>query len=149
MSDQIAAGLAETIKALRAELTTAMESSEHEALRFQLGPVELEVTLAITREGGVDGGVRFGVVSFGAKGGLSDEATHRLSLSLQPVVGAGYGRSRPRRSAARRGASPLLVCRSIQRRLAIRTPVHPAVAAARDKQVVRRMPSHSSRPSTR
>ncbi len=115
MSDQIAAGLAETIKALRAELTMAMESSEHEALRFQLGPVELEVTLAITREGGVDGGVRFGVVSFGAKGGLSDEATHRLSLSLQPVVGAGDGRSRP---AEIRGAT--------RREPAVGLPEHPA-----------------------
>jgi Trypsin-co-occurring domain 2 len=115
MSDQVVAGLAETIKALRAELTTAMESGEHEALRFQVGSVELEVTLAITREGGVDGGVRFGVISFGAKGGLSDEATNRLSLSLQPVVAAGDGRSRP---AEIRGTT--------RREPAVSPPEHPA-----------------------
>ena len=86
MGDGVAAGLAETIKALRAELTAAMESGANDALRFQLGPVELELTLAITREGGVDGGIRFGVVSFGAKGGISGQNTHHLKLSLQPVI---------------------------------------------------------------
>jgi hypothetical protein len=86
VGDGVAAGLAETIKALRAELTAAMESGANDPLRFQLGPVELELTLAITREGGVDGGIRFGVVSFGAKGGISDQDTHRVKLSLQPLI---------------------------------------------------------------
>ncbi|MFJ9683965.1 trypco2 family protein [Streptomyces sp. NPDC101194] len=36
--DRIAAGLAETIQALRAELTAAMGSGRDEALRFELGP---------------------------------------------------------------------------------------------------------------
>jgi len=50
-----------------------------------LGAVQLEVTLAITREGAGDAGIRFGV-SFVAKGGLKDETIHHLTLSLQPVV---------------------------------------------------------------
>jgi hypothetical protein len=86
MAELIAAGLAETIRALRCELTSAMESGEGERLHFQLGAVQLEVTLAITREGSGDAGIRFGVVSFGAKADLGDAATHHLSLSLQPVV---------------------------------------------------------------
>ena len=86
MSDAIAAGLAETIRALRAELVSAMEAGKDETLHFQLGPVQLEVTLAITRKGGTDAGIRFGVVSFGAKGDLDNATTHHLSLSLQPVV---------------------------------------------------------------
>ena len=93
MSDGVAAGLAETIKALRSELTAAMESGANDALRFQLGPVELELTLAITREGGVDGGIRFGVISFGAKAGISDQDTHRVKLSLQPVIRGRDGES--------------------------------------------------------
>src|SRR6266498_4807386 len=95
MSDLIAAGLAETIRALRNELTSAMESGEGERLHFQLGAVQLEVTLAITREGGGDAGIRFGVVSFGAKGNLEDAATHHLTLSLQPVVRDASGQTRP------------------------------------------------------
>ena len=83
MSDMIAAGLAETI---RAELTSAMEPGKDEGLHFHLGPVQLDVTLAISRAGEGDAGIRFGVVSFGAKRNLSDATTHHLSLQLQPVV---------------------------------------------------------------
>lgn len=86
MSDLIAGGLAETIRALRTELIAAMEIGQDERLHFQLGPVQLEITLAITREGGADAGIRFGVVSFGTKGNLSDATTHHLSLSLQPII---------------------------------------------------------------
>jgi Trypsin-co-occurring domain 2 len=93
MSDIIAAGLAETIRALRMELISAMESGKDEPLHFELGPVQLEVTLAITREGAGDAGVRFGVVSFGAKGDLKDAATHHLTLSLQPVVKGATGQA--------------------------------------------------------
>jgi len=94
MGDLIAAGLAETIRALRSELTSAMVSGADERLHFELGAVQLEVTLAITREGGGDAGIRFGVVSFGAKGGLKDETTHHLTLSLQPVVKDASGQTK-------------------------------------------------------
>jgi Trypsin-co-occurring domain 2 len=86
MDERIAAGLAETVSALRAELAAALVEGADESLRFQLGEAQLEVQLAITKEAGADGGVRFGVVSFGAKGGLSNATTHRLTLSLQPVT---------------------------------------------------------------
>jgi hypothetical protein len=82
----VAAGLAETIRGLRLELAAAMEAGEDARLRFQIGRVQLDVTVAITREGGGDAGVRFGVVSFGAKGKFAEEATHHLSLSLCPVT---------------------------------------------------------------
>jgi hypothetical protein len=106
MSNLIAAGLAETIRALRSELISAMESGEDERLHFQLGPVQLEVTLAITREGGGDAGVRFGVVSFGAKGDLKDAATHHLTLSLQPVAKDVGGRAQPAQIAAKSHVEP-------------------------------------------
>ncbi|MFF5090444.1 trypco2 family protein [Streptomyces niveus] len=105
MDDRVAAGLAETIRALRTELTDAMESGHDEALRFELGAVTLEVTLAITNEVSGDGGVRFGVVSFGAKGKIGDDVTHRLSLSLSPVVDDD-GQTRPARINARADREP-------------------------------------------
>ena len=86
MDEQIAAGLAETIQALRSELVAALAGADGQGLRFRMGEAELEVQLAVTKEGGADGGVRFGVVSFGAKGGLTNATTHRLTLSLQPVT---------------------------------------------------------------
>ncbi|GGV69790.1 hypothetical protein GCM10010277_80140 [Streptomyces longisporoflavus] len=93
MDDRIAAGLAETIQALRSELTAAMRSGHNEALRFELGAAELNVTLAITREASGDAGLRFGVVSFGTKGQAGDQTTHQLSLSLTPVTIDGNGRA--------------------------------------------------------
>lgn len=106
MEDRIAAGLAETIRALRVELTEAMESGRDESLRFELGAVELNVTLAITRETTGDAGVRFGVVSFGAKGNTADEVTHQLSLSLSPVTIDGDGQARAARVNAHSDGEP-------------------------------------------
>jgi hypothetical protein len=82
----VAGGLAETIEALRAELTVAMARGNGKPLQFELGQVNVELTLAIIREASGNGGLRFGVVSFGAAGKASSETTHRLSLSLKPVA---------------------------------------------------------------
>ena len=106
MDDRIAAGLAETIQALRAELIAAMTSGHDEALRFELGAVELNVTLAITREATGDAGVRFGVVSFGTKGQIGDQATHQLSLSLTPVTIDSTGQVRSVRVNAQAAGEP-------------------------------------------
>jgi hypothetical protein len=85
----VAGGLAETIEALRAELTAAMAQGSGKPLQFELGQVDVELSLAIIREGSGDGGLRFGVVSFGAAGKLASDTTHRLSLTLNPVAPRG------------------------------------------------------------
>jgi Trypsin-co-occurring domain 2 len=77
-------GLSDAIAALRAELTTAMTAGQDEPIHFELGPVELEFTLDVVKEGGADGGIRWGLVSFGARGGLSSANGHRVKLVLQP-----------------------------------------------------------------
>ena len=77
-------GLADAIAALRRELTAAMAAGKDSALRFGLGPVEMEFLLDITREGGGEAGVRFWVVTVGAKGSIASASTHRVKLSLQP-----------------------------------------------------------------
>ena len=57
--------LASVIMDLREELGRAISAGEGEALRFELGPIELEVSVAI--EAGVQAGakVRFGSWSLG------------------------------------------------------------------------------------
>jgi Trypsin-co-occurring domain 2 len=50
--------LAEVIAELRRELQEAMNAGEGEQLRFELGPVELEATVAVEKSGG--GGSRSG-----------------------------------------------------------------------------------------
>ena len=106
MAEGVAAGLAETIRALRGELTEAMAGGADEMLRFQVGTVDLELTLAITRDASTNGGVRLGVVSFGAKGGISSQDTHRVKLSLQPVVHSAHGVTTPAEIHGQAGCEP-------------------------------------------
>jgi hypothetical protein len=84
-------GLSDAIAALRAELVTAMAAGQSEALHFELGPVELEFTVDVHKDGGADAGIRWGVVSFGARGSAGSAAGHRVKLVLQPKdAGSGH-----------------------------------------------------------
>ncbi|MDP5181590.1 hypothetical protein QOZ88_02985 [Blastococcus sp. BMG 814] len=92
--DVATADLADTLTSLRQQLTSAMQQGERESLRFELGAIEIEFGVVVTRDASAEGGVRFGVVSFGAKGSHSQEVTHRLALTLTPVLDDG-ARRRP------------------------------------------------------
>ncbi|WP_371527415.1 hypothetical protein OG302_16035 [Streptomyces sp. NBC_01283] len=84
--------LAEMIAQLRGELAAAMaageeaEDAEDTALRFELGPVQLEAEFAVQRSAGADGRIRFWVVEAGASGQQATSTTHRVTLSLEPRV---------------------------------------------------------------
>ena len=77
-------GLADAVRALRGELTAALGEAEGERLRFELDAVEMEFLLEVRKEGSAEAGVRFWVISVGAKGGVSSGSTHRVKLSLTP-----------------------------------------------------------------
>src|SRR4051812_43894934 len=79
--------LADVISELRAELDRARLAAEGSALRFGLGPVELEVTVALGREGKTGGKVRFWVAEVNAEGKLSSTSTQRIKLTLNPTLG--------------------------------------------------------------
>ncbi|MDQ3150272.1 MAG: hypothetical protein M3R63_00605 [Actinomycetota bacterium] len=76
--------LAQVISRLRQELSAAMREGEGEDLRFELGPVELELTVAVSREAGPNAKVRFWVVELGADGKVASQATQRITLTLDP-----------------------------------------------------------------
>jgi len=76
--------LAELIARLRAELTEAMRVGENAGLRFELGPVELELALSVGKEGGDGGKVRFWVAELDADGRASRTSTQRIKLVLDP-----------------------------------------------------------------
>jgi hypothetical protein len=84
MADESWVGLAEALGQLRHELETALVTAPNPRIRFELGPVELEFTADVKKTGGLDGGVRWGILSFGAKGERVGESGHRLKLVLQP-----------------------------------------------------------------
>lgn len=85
--------LADMIRELREQLTTALTDGDGRMLRFELGPVEVEASVAVTREAGVDAKVRLWVVDAGAAGKYGQTETQRITLTLTPkVVPPGGGR---------------------------------------------------------
>jgi hypothetical protein len=81
--------LANVIMDLRDELGRAISAGEGEALRFELGPIELEVSVAI--EAGAQAGakVRFWVVELGAQGNVDHTSAQRIKLILTPRLSPG------------------------------------------------------------
>ena len=80
--------LSDVIASLRTELDTARRAGAGEDLRFELGPVELEVSVALQKEGSGGVKVKFWVVELGADGKLSSMSTQRIKLTLQPRLTA-------------------------------------------------------------
>ncbi|MBP5892968.1 trypco2 family protein [Streptomyces scabiei] len=77
--------LVSAVKALRTQITEAAATDPESDIRFQVGPIELEFTVALTRDRSVKGGVKAWVVTADAEGRRSTEHTHRITLSLTPV----------------------------------------------------------------
>lgn len=84
--------LAQMISQLREELSSAKRAGEDEDLLFELGPVELELTVAVSKEAGPNAKVRFWVLELGADGKVASEATQRVKLTLDPRQRGGVGR---------------------------------------------------------
>ncbi|MFD6342233.1 trypco2 family protein [Streptomyces sp. NPDC088147] len=78
--------LSDMIRTLRQELNAAITDGEGDAVRFELGQVEIETTVAVEREAGAGGKVRFWVVTADAEGRLAGSRTQRVTLTLHPKV---------------------------------------------------------------
>lgn len=79
--------LASVVRQLRAELNEAMDEAEGERLRFELGPVELTVTVTVGREAKPGAKIRFWVIEAGADTTISREAVQDIKLVLTPRDG--------------------------------------------------------------
>jgi Trypsin-co-occurring domain 2 len=77
--------LASVIRQLRTELNEALDEADGERLRFELGPVEVSLTVTVGREATPGAKVRFWVVEAGADARLSREAAQVIKLVLTPV----------------------------------------------------------------
>ncbi|ROR91074.1 trypco2 family protein [Nocardioides aurantiacus] len=77
-------GLAESIESLRRELAEAIAVGAERDLQFEVGEIQLQLTLTAERSKEGSGGVKFWVVD--ARGGLSatDTVTHTLTVPLTP-----------------------------------------------------------------
>lgn len=77
--------LASLIRQLRAELNVAMADGDGERLRFELGPVEVSLSVTVGKEAGPTAKVRFWVVEAGADAKVSGESVQEIKLVLTPV----------------------------------------------------------------
>ena len=76
--------LASVLRQLRTELNEAMGDAEGERLRFELGPVELSLTVTVSREASPGAKIRFWVIEAGADARISREAVQDIKLVLTP-----------------------------------------------------------------
>lgn len=82
--------LADVLKTLRTEIAQAIRDGEDESVRFQIGPVEVELVGVIEKAGGGNAKAEFKVLGIGAGIGadakVSRENTQRIKVTLQPKV---------------------------------------------------------------
>ena len=77
--------LADTIAAVRRDLSAAQTAGLGQAVQFRTGPVELELEVAVTHTGGGEGGVQIWVLTLGGKLEREHATTQRIKVTLQPV----------------------------------------------------------------
>jgi hypothetical protein len=76
-------GLAETIAALRGELVEAIEAADDADFGFDVGQIQLEFHVGVTRQGGGSGKVKFWVVELGGDGSYRREEIQRVTVTLE------------------------------------------------------------------
>ena len=74
----------ELIRVLRSELEGAVATGEGHDLVFGLGPIELELTVGVTREGKGEAGVKLWALTLGGSRSVAAEQTQRIKLTLAP-----------------------------------------------------------------
>ena len=77
--------LADTIAALRRDLSSAQTAGQGQPIQFRTGPVELELEVAVTHTRGAEGGVQIWVLTLGGKLERERANTQRIKVTLQPV----------------------------------------------------------------
>lgn len=81
--------LASVIRDLRAELEQAVVAADGAALKFELGPIELEVSVAVERSAAVGAKAKFWVVEASGDGKVASTGTQRIKLTLTPKLSPG------------------------------------------------------------
>ncbi len=84
--------LSDVIRELRGQLEKAAADGAGAAIQFEVGEVELEVSVALEKERQGSGAVRFWVLELGGSGKEGHVDTQRVKITLQPRVTAS-GRS--------------------------------------------------------
>lgn len=95
-------GLAETIDALRAELSDAVSRAAGQDIQFPVAGVQLEFQVGVTHDAHGDGKLKFWVLELGGGASYANEAVQKVTLTLDaPVDLDGRPIKVGRRSAAK------------------------------------------------
>jgi hypothetical protein len=82
--------LRDAIRALRVEIMEAAEDASNQAVRFEMGPIEMEFQVVAKREKGLDAKIGFHIfaaeATLGGSGKGADERTQKVKLVLNPVL---------------------------------------------------------------
>ncbi len=79
--------LAKVIRDLRSELENAIIAADGEALLFELGDIELELSVAIEAGANAQAKARFWVMDAGVGANVNNANTQRIALTLRPRLG--------------------------------------------------------------
>src|SRR5262245_58359215 len=89
MDGEYVVELAEMIAELRDELGRAVAAADEQGLQFELGPVGLEATVAVSKEAKPGAKVKFWVIEVGADSSIGRTATQKVTLTLHPKMPGG------------------------------------------------------------
>jgi hypothetical protein len=82
-------GLVELIRALRAELFEASKAGANNELAFEVGPIDLDLEVVVTKGGQGSAGVKFWVLTASGGGTHQSARTQKLHLQLKPITASG------------------------------------------------------------
>ena len=83
--------LSAAVRAVRDQLALAAQEGAGAAVRFEVGPIQMDFAVELRREAGVKGGVKAWVLSADAEARASRATTHRVSFTLTPKDAASGG----------------------------------------------------------
>ncbi|MBP2708693.1 hypothetical protein JOL79_33475 [Microbispora sp. RL4-1S] len=67
-------------------MTIALAGFSSQEIQFQVGQVQLEFHVGVSREGGVNSKARFWVLEVGTEGKYARESIQKVSLTLEPLT---------------------------------------------------------------
>lgn len=85
MSTPVGIGLRDAVAAIRAELAAAMADGAGHDLKFDVGPVQLDLAIDVTGQAGGEAGIKVWVLSLTGNASAAVTHSHRISVTLQPV----------------------------------------------------------------
>jgi Trypsin-co-occurring domain 2 len=89
LADQPKIPLADAIRALREELAQAVRDGKDGEVRFQVGPVDLEFQVEISKEASGQAGIAFWLITAGGGGSRRRTTANTVKINLQPVDASG------------------------------------------------------------